>query len=245
MDPLSKSENIKTLIRVSMFRPVIYCDDSGSMLKDDRQKAQADLVERIARITTRLVPEGEGVELRFINKSADDLSGLDEKGIRERMNELKITPGSYTQIGIGLKEKILKPLVYEPLESKEGLTRPLLVCIITDGYPQNPPTVGPVAGLNREQPETTKNNIDECGEKLDRAEYPRSSVRFLVNQIGKSDKAREFLEDLGNDTRLSDVVHVTTDMLDDKWKELRDNKQHLEEWLLQTLLAPIVNKGPD
>jgi hypothetical protein len=38
-------------------------------------------------------------------------------------------------------------------------------------------------------------------------------VRFLVNQIGKSNKAEEFLNELANDTRLDDVVHVTSGKL--------------------------------
>jgi len=159
-------------------------DDSGSMLEDGRAQAQAALVERIARITTRLVPKGEGVELRFINAGGENLSKLDAQGIRERMEALKITKGSYTQIGTGLKEKILKPLVYDKLDNKQGLVRPLLICIITDGHPENPKAFGGMK-QNVETLYTTMDAIYECGNRLEGSEeeYPRTCKKQYLHQL--------------------------------------------------------------
>ncbi|KAK4112069.1 hypothetical protein N656DRAFT_829416 [Canariomyces notabilis] len=234
MDPLSSPENVRTLIALN---------GSGSMLQGSRAQAQAALVERIARVATLLVPK-EGVHLRFINSSSDDLDNLDVQGVKNKMKALRITKGSYTQIGTGLEEKILRPFVHDPLDNDQELTRPLLVCITTDGYPENPPAIGPLRG--RETFDKTVDAIYEFGERLERDErYPRTGVRFLISQIGRDSKAEKFLDALDKDTRLSDVVHVTAEKLDDRWVELRDHERHLEEWLLRTLLAPIVEKGLD
>ncbi len=70
-----------------------------------RAAAQAALVERIARIITCLVPDGEGVEPRFINANGDNLSKLTTADIRARMEALQIKKGTHIQLGMGLEEK--------------------------------------------------------------------------------------------------------------------------------------------
>ena len=194
---------------------------------DSRAKAQAALVERIARISTRLVPDGVGVELRFINAIDGELSNLDTAGVQRRMEALNITAGSYTRVGIGLRDRILKPLVYDVIEGQGTLSRPILVCIVTDGSPQNPRRSPP--GMEREEFDTTRDVMAECAERLEKAGYPRTckspsahrlavatnpvkAVRFLCNQIGKDKKAGKFLTSLAEAQHLGDVIHVTAGM---------------------------------
>lgn len=146
------------------------------MRVDGRAQAQAALVERIARISTLLVPDGVGVDLRFINASDGELRNLDAAGVQARMAALKVTPGSYTQIGLGLKGKILQPLVYDTVEGQEGLSRPVLVCIVTDGSPENPPRTLPGSG---EKFNTTRDVITECTQILEKNGYPRTCTLAL------------------------------------------------------------------
>ncbi|KAL7629160.1 hypothetical protein AAE478_000679 [Parahypoxylon ruwenzoriense] len=214
MDPMSKPENVKKLIRVSLYQVVIYCDDSGSMM-GQRAKAQAALVERIARVATRLLPDDEGVELRFINANGSNLSGLRDADVKARMEELQIKKGMYTEIGTGLKEKILQPLVYDLLQAspKRDLKRPLLVCMITDGQPQSPPRSESSSRgqhTSTETYETTKNVIYQCGNILDDNEYSRTSVLFQINQIGNDTNAEEFLKSLAEEERIKDQTHIAT-----------------------------------
>lgn len=141
------------------------------MRVEGRAHAQAALVKRMARISTMLVPDGVGVDLCFINASDGQLRNLDAAGVQARMQALKITPGSYTQIGLGLKGKILQPLVYDAVEGQGALSRPVLVCIVTDGSPQNPPRTRPGSG---EKFNTTRDVMAECTRILEKNGYPRT-----------------------------------------------------------------------
>ncbi|KAH7907159.1 hypothetical protein BJ138DRAFT_1014962 [Hygrophoropsis aurantiaca] len=221
--PYDDPENVKRLTTLSLYQPVIYCDDSGSMAVNNRIVDQRELVKRIARITTRLVPDDYGVELSFIN--AGSRSNLSAAELDQVMETIK--PGGGTKIGTNLRSNILCPLVYKHLDSATPLRRPVLVCTITDGCP---------AG---EQEETFKDAIVECREKVVSAGYASTAVMFSISQIGSDDKAARFLDKLNNDQEIQDVLYCTTDRLDDSFKEMRLKEDRLEEWLLKTLTAPI------
>lgn len=176
-------------IKVSLHQQVIYCgkrleignsntmttscsfdsdkdgiDDSASMRREDRWESQKILVERITKITTRVLPEGEGVALRFINREVPNSSNLRLGDIENIFKSMKWGPRGNTEIGTNLRSKILKPLVYDKLDSaSKNLERPLLISILTDGAP----AVEPEAML--------KNAILECSQKLNDAQYPRES----------------------------------------------------------------------
>jgi hypothetical protein len=123
---------------------------------ETRMDAQRTLVKRMASIATRLVPDGHGAHLRFINKKTPNLNDLDESQINENM---KFKPAGATPIGTQIKEKILKPFVYDVLDAGNTLQRPYLILTITDGSPYN------------EDNDTFKNAIVECGRRL--TESPR------------------------------------------------------------------------
>ena len=140
-------------------------DDSSSMRRENRWQSQKELVERIAKITTRVLPQSEGVALRFINQEVSNSSslGLDDIGkiFEPPMNWDK---EGNTEIGTYLRSKILKPLVYDKLDSvPKKFERPLLISIITDSQPKPEPRA------------TLKNAIVECRRKLDDVNYPRES----------------------------------------------------------------------
>lgn len=133
-----------------------------------RWDSQKKLVQRITKITTRILPEGEGVALRFINRDLNNSSKLTFEEIGTIMDSWQ--PNGDTKIGTHLKSKILEPLVYSKIE-EENLERPLLITIITDDMPSS------------EDPSQLAKAILECGDRLQHAGYPRESAcvipRFL------------------------------------------------------------------
>jgi len=186
---LGSKELLPKTIKVSLHQQVIYCgkcleigksnvtitpcsfysdkdgiDDSGSMHREDRWESQKNLVERIARITTRVLPPKEGVALRFINQEVPNSSNLRLGDIENILKPMKWDPNGNTDIGTHLRSKILKPLVYDKLGSvPKSLERPLLISILTDGGPQP------------ESKSMLKNVIVECSQMLNAAKYPRES----------------------------------------------------------------------
>ncbi|RYP38837.1 hypothetical protein DL767_002399 [Monosporascus sp. MG133] len=250
---LGRPENLPDMINLAMYKPVIYCDDSGSMI-GERYEHQASMVERISRVATKLVPDELGVDLLFINHKKV-FTNLREEEIKENIQ--KVNPRGGTPIGTNLERKILKPLIYEPLE-KEGLQRPFLISIITDGWPSG------------EDEDKLKNVIRECKWKLDKAKYPKYTVLFQISQVGNADEAVRFLNGLREDPDLKGKIYVTTgkslpvvfrwdqgpgwwegvslqcpERLDSIYQDLRDNERGLEVWLLKKLVEPIYRWGPD
>lgn len=144
------------------------------MKRESRWDNQKQLISRIANITTRVLPDGEGVALRFINREVENSTSLDSDAIGKIMDPMPWQPGGDTPIGTNLRSKILQKLVYDKIEAKT-FDRPILVSIITDGMPEP------------EDKSTLVNAIVECGQKLDASSLPRdstcslfSSLRFLV-----------------------------------------------------------------
>lgn len=199
-------------INVSLHQQVIYCDDSSSMKRDRRWVAQEELVKRIAKITTRILPEGEGVALRFINKTVDESPNLTLEDIGNIFYRTSWDPNGDTPIGTFLRSKILQPLVYSTL-GQESLKRPLLISVITDGMP------------SKENKTEFVDAIVECGRKLQAAGYPRESVKFMVGQIGTAQAATKFLDGIRTNTDIAKVVYVTSDQLDVKFADLHENEK--------------------
>ncbi|KZT64587.1 hypothetical protein DAEQUDRAFT_732437 [Daedalea quercina L-15889] len=221
--PVSE-DNTRRITWLSMYQPIIYCDDSSSML-GERWILQRDLVNRIASIVTRVVPDNYGVWLRFINSLAswDNLPYAD---VLRRVDSVR--PAGGTPLGTTLRSRILQPLVYDVLQqtSHRRLERPLLICVITDGCPTDGTAF--------------ENAIVECRRFLTDAGCQPTQVLFCVNQIGDATSSVVFLDRLRNNQEIQDVVHCTTGRLDAKFRELRENERKLEEWLLKTLSDPIM-----
>ena len=132
------------------------------MMREGRWAAQVQLVKRITQITTRILPEGDGVALRFINQNVDNSDNLSFLEIGNIMENKSWQRNGDTAIGTYLKSKILEPLVYSKLQP-QTLARPLLISVITDGMP------------SQEKEEAFVEAIKECGVKLEQAGYPRES----------------------------------------------------------------------
>ncbi|KAI1477720.1 ankyrin [Daldinia eschscholtzii] len=207
-------KDIRDLLKLSLYQQVIYCDDSTSMSVGNRLEAQRRIVKRVAKVATYIIPEKDGVELRFINSSVSG-SGLRDTEIEAIMTSVK--PAGDTDIGKNLVSKILKPLVYDKLANKE-LRRPLLVSIITDGCPEP------------EASNILRDAIRDCGKRLINAGYNSDGKRYIfpitlavtlanthlpvvlfqLSRIGNSRASKEFFDDLQNDKQLQRVLYCTT-----------------------------------
>ncbi|KAJ6186443.1 hypothetical protein N7519_007744 [Penicillium mononematosum] len=135
---LNSPEQIGALINVALYKLVLYCDDSQSMTGPSavqgktRMQAQSDLVNKIAEIATRALPEDmRRVHLQFINRTQQ----LDDIKASELPGKMNFTPYGATQLGTSLKNRILSPLVYNVLNEEKPLLRPYLILTITDGSP--------------------------------------------------------------------------------------------------------------
>lgn len=106
-------------------------DDSGSMNHGTRKDDQDELVKRVARISTCLVPDGCGTGLQFINDKRPMNKDLSVQEVTEIMQSIE--PHGNTKIGTHLEKKILKPLIYDVVKKGGRLERPILVSCITDG----------------------------------------------------------------------------------------------------------------
>lgn len=122
---------------------------------DRRIEAQKDIVERITRICSLLLPDDGGIHLRFINRNVT-WDKLDSGAVRQNMN--MVTPTNGTKIGTNLRDKVLKPYIYENLDA--GLQTPFLICVITDGCPSG------------EDESLFTNVIQDCTERLENDPRP-------------------------------------------------------------------------
>ena len=203
------------------------------MILENRYEYLIELVTRIARIATKIVPDDmAGVDLRFINDDSE--STLSAGQIQEVMRRLQ--PEGYTPIGTNLREKILKPLVYNIIDKPKTsnnpnpFKRPLLVCIITDGCPTD------------EAPNRFRDEIITCKQKLEAKGYDPTSVIFCINQVGTDHSAEEFLDALRDEKEIEEVIYCTVGQLDAKYEELKENEKALESWLLHLLTKPIMER---
>ncbi|KAI3316582.1 hypothetical protein HD806DRAFT_527759 [Xylariaceae sp. AK1471] len=195
--PICGKDLLPKTAQVTMHQQVLYCDDSTSMKREGRWDSQNKLINRIARVTTRILPEGEGVYMRYINQQIPNSDSLKFEDLVEVIKPLKFEGD--TPIGTNLKSKVLEPLVYSKLPN--NLKRPLLVSVITDGMPEPEPK------------STFVDAIVECGDKLEAAGLPRESVKFMIGQVGSAAVATKFLQDIGNEPRVADVVFVASGRL--------------------------------
>jgi hypothetical protein len=61
----------------------------------------------------------------------------------------------------------------------------------------------------------------------------------MVGQVGSNARATKFLQDIGADTRIQNVVFVASEKLDVASSSL-ENDWKMDEWLIETLYAPIM-----
>ncbi|KAI6774739.1 hypothetical protein HG530_001497 [Fusarium avenaceum] len=188
--------------------------------------AVTDIVSEIATTMSLFSPDEKGAHIRFINKSSPGLDDLKGEPLKAQMN---FVPDGSTKIGTNLNSKILEPFIYSKTNAGEAFERPILVIIITDGWP------------TEEAVDTLQNAIITCQQRLQDASHPRDAVLFSANQIGNAPQAAEFLSNLmevSQRPEFDGVLRVSADKLDAKFQELRNNKATLQYWIDSVLFGP-------
>ena len=133
-------------------------DNEGERINETRWVSQSKLVKRITNITNRAVPGNGGIHLRFINNDTPKAENLSGDAVERTIQSLR--PYNDTPLGTNLRSHVLKPLIYDDLESRKPLKRPYLILITTDGIP------------NEEvRPDQFRESILECGKKLEEYHY--------------------------------------------------------------------------
>ncbi|KAF2758741.1 ankyrin [Pseudovirgaria hyperparasitica] len=245
-NPLQEPPELQGLANLALYQPVIYCDDSASMRDDfpsngeNRWPRQRGLVKRITEITNRAVPNKRGIFLRFQN---NPMAGAGMMGDEvDTILTAEPSENNWTPIGSGLKKNVLQPLVYDVVSSGKELERPLLILMTTDGCPwcQEDAKDGIEDKISIEYG-FFRDNIVECMDFLKEHNYRRDTVIFCLNQIGSHPDATWFMGALEKESKLSQVLYLTAERLDDKFDDLQENARNLETWLLEILLKPLTS----
>ncbi|EPS39800.1 hypothetical protein H072_6307 [Dactylellina haptotyla CBS 200.50] len=112
--PLSKPENVERLVKLALYKPILFCDDSGSMGDVNAQDTSASN--------------------QFHLEISDGVKNARKKEVEDVMRTKRST--GITRIATKLVEKVLNPYIYAVLNSSDGqFQRPLLILILTNGAP--------------------------------------------------------------------------------------------------------------
>ncbi|KAM0298121.1 hypothetical protein ACHAPM_008818 [Fusarium culmorum] len=219
------SQVVSSQFHMALYQPIVYCDDSRSMLEENRWPTQADIVSEIADIMSLFSPSDRGAHIRFINKSSPGLDDLKGDALKAQMN---FAPDGSTKIGTSLNSKILDPFIYSKTNVGAAFERPVLVIIITDGWPTEEPV------------DTLQNAIITCQQRLEAANHPRDAVLFSANQIGSAPQAAQFLSGLmavSQQPEFDGVLRVSAEKLDAQFQQLRNNRVDLFYWIERVLFG--------
>jgi hypothetical protein len=105
----------------------LLIDNSRSMKTSGKPELLEDTLLQVADFACELNPEG--ISLRFLHSAEDGkLNHLNHERVKEALSAMEYYPG--TPLGTKVKEKIVEPMV---TKTAEGLKRPLIAVIITDG----------------------------------------------------------------------------------------------------------------
>ena len=97
-----------------------------------------EVVTRITDITTHLVPDDDGIIIRFLNTGTNEQELYSQYGKIRTMPQAAsmVSAAKYagsTRLGTHLEAQVLKPYIYDFVDSGRKLERPLLISVITDG----------------------------------------------------------------------------------------------------------------
>jgi len=230
------------LTKVGLYDVIVFCDDSGSMLVDNRFDDQRDVVKRISRIAHTY--NRAGISLRFINFLDDDgYNRLSHGDINSAISH--VFPNGTTRLGTKLLEKVVLPFVIEPARRGE-LRRPVLISMITDGevlsLPSSPPLRSTANVFSPLQP--TEENVDTlkwtilaCKDELRKnlnahgTPYGESAVTFQINRIGDSPESKKYLDRLADDPEIAGLIHCNDETLDAAVRTAGGDGGQLNTWV--------------
>ncbi|KAF3087607.1 hypothetical protein TWF102_010445 [Orbilia oligospora] len=207
------------LATVSLYDIHFLCDDSGSMQIGDRKDALVRTLQNVAYWAAKLEPRG--ISIRFINfedpgdSSCDGLVTIDR--VKDACHKPKLV--GETELAKALEDKILGRIsrdrkAAESSPQYQGLEKPAIVAIITDGEPTD---------FHDSDFEEDSDDIDpsKYGFKHFRkaimrflGELELDSVIFLLFKVGKSDETEEFMKKIRADSKINSVIYCSEKKLE-------------------------------
>jgi hypothetical protein len=177
-------------------------EENGERIKDLQL-----ILSRVAYAATLF--DEDGISLRFMNWKPSGYDNVQLDGIRseDQINRLIGTPTQpgpvnfqgLTPLGTELRAQVVDPLIVNKARSGQGLQKPVLVIVVTDGQP---------AGESRD---TLKRTIQHVRTEFSRMpQYGQRPVSFQIAQVGNDEGARKFLGELDSDPELGDLVDCTS-----------------------------------
>jgi hypothetical protein len=191
--PVELATDMATL---ALYDIVIFADDSGSMAFEENGERINDLkliLGRVADVAT--VFDDNGINIRFMN------SHVEGNGVRDSMSAAAVAQqvqyNGLTPLGSQLDAKVVRPFVAGPVQSR-ALQKPVLVIVITDGEPTGEP------------PGTVINVIKGAKNLVSNSQYGPGAVAFEFAQVGKDQKAQQFLATIDKDPSVGKMVDCTS-----------------------------------
>ncbi|KAF3138852.1 hypothetical protein TWF703_004393 [Orbilia oligospora] len=177
------------LATVSLYDIHFLCDDSGSMQIGDRKDALVRTLQNVAYWAAKLEPRG--ISIRFINfedpgdSSCDGLVTIDR--VKDACHKPKLV--GETELAKALEDKILGRIsrdrkAAESSPQYQGLEKPAIVAIITDGEPTD----------------FHDSDFEEDSDDID--------------PMGKSDETEEFMKKIRADSKINSVIYCSEKKLE-------------------------------
>jgi hypothetical protein len=175
-------------------------DEGGTRIDDLKL-----ILTRVVSVATMF--DEDGISVRFMNDQKDpkpQFGPTELDGIRteQQVDQIftRVSFSGLTPLGTQLNAKVLEPLVLGKAR-RNALEKPILVVAITDGQP---------AG---ETPGTLQSVIQNASAELSRSRYGAGALSIQIAQVGKDEKAMQFLKALDNDPQIGNLIDCTSSML--------------------------------
>ncbi|MCJ1337936.1 hypothetical protein MMC09_003220 [Bachmanniomyces sp. S44760] len=228
--------------KLALFDIILYIDDSGSMVFEDKGERIQDMKLILSRVVyAASLFDDDGINVRFMNHepSKSQMNEPEEHTYRmfnnikseAQVEELVATIPfkGLTPMGTQLRRKVIEPFIIGKARS-QTLKKPVLVITVTDGSP---------AG---EAKSAVADAIRYVTHELSRTHYGRGAASFQFAQVGKDEQARRFLGELDEEPGIGDVVDCTSDFENEQVEMMKSNPPvdlTPDLWLAKLLLGAI------
>ncbi|BFZ63356.1 hypothetical protein YB2330_004478 [Saitoella coloradoensis] len=221
------SEIAVDICKLALFDVILFIDDSGSMVFEEKGERLDDLKMILSHVAfAASLFDDDGIQVRFFNSDIKGDHICSEEDANRVISQVKF--GGLTPIGTQLNAKILQPLVLSKARCNQ-LHKPVLIITITDGQPQG------------EDSCTIFNVIRDANLFLRGSQYGVGALNLMFGQVGTDLKARQFLQELDEHHEIGARVDVTSnyEMEADQMRKESGCELSPEIWMVKLFLGAI------
>lgn len=224
-------DSITDLCVVALYDVIVVCDDSGSMHYFEKTEGTKrwDILKAIVKTITFFgtLLDDNGIDLMFLNYP-EVKRGVKSFSEVEKLFT-KISPSGSDPIGYVIRERIFNNIVLPYLnpESREKLSKPLLVLNVTDGLPVDKPDINTA--------------ILRCRDLCGRSKYGENAMAFAFAQAGKDKTAADWLKEIDRDPQIGHLIDCTSEF-DMEQAECGGPSSGFNEatWMLKLMVGAIL-----